>query len=205
MRLPPSPPANPSARQDVAEQLARSPEHVPFGLTAPHECLRRKLDFVKAPACRRCATQRPVLVTCLLLRLSLYRKALGYVRAAERKHRNARLHTHPYTRLRLTHVRNGPATRPYGRPPVRSYRHMYGSLVASYRDSRLDAPLMRGCHAEVALFCTAHPARALDCLRVSGTAVAPAKLTVDGEDDASPVCELHTRAPGCLRLWWPPA
>lgn len=42
---------------------------------------------------------------------------------------------------------------------------MYERIVAAYGDNRLDTGLMRGCHAEVALLCSQHPPRALECLQ----------------------------------------
>ncbi|EFJ43505.1 hypothetical protein VOLCADRAFT_96272 [Volvox carteri f. nagariensis] len=82
--------------EEVAEQLESGPEVVPFGLSAPFECLRGRLELVRDATCRR---------------------------------------------------------------------HMYESLVDAYTDNRLDAGLMRGCHQEVALLCSQHPPRALECLQ----------------------------------------
>ncbi|KAG2501821.1 hypothetical protein HYH03_000320 [Edaphochlamys debaryana] len=44
-------------------------------------------------------------------------------------------------------------------------KHVYGVVVDAYQDNRLDAGLMRSCHAEIALLCSTRPGQALECLR----------------------------------------
>ncbi|GFR39802.1 hypothetical protein Agub_g290, partial [Astrephomene gubernaculifera] len=70
-------------------------------------------------------------------------------------------------------------------------RHLYESVAAAYDDNRLDAGLMRGCHGEIAVLCSQHPARALECLQ--------AQIDKFSRSD-SPAMLKGKVSDGCLRV-----